>query len=290
MKNIVERLIIFIIGLPALLAVVFLFPQKSHLALNICVIIFSVLGAIEFANILKKKNPGLNVAEAAVFGGLSPFAFTLYVSFNWTPFLAAAAVLLCASYCLIRCAFSPAQKLKDADLRVSAGFSVIFYPGLFLGCIILMSTFSDSVQAQTILIVTFLCIVMANDAMAWFFGILFGRKSKGIIAASPNKSLVGFIAGIASSVAVGILASLWQPEVFNAERFSSGVSGIVLGLTTGIASIVGDLAESALKRSSGVKDSGTLIPGRGGILDSIDSIALAAPVFFIVYNVLFNIK
>jgi phosphatidate cytidylyltransferase len=61
----------------------------------------------------------------------------------------------------------------------------------------------------------------------------------------------------------------------------------MLGLFTGIAAVLGDLAESALKRSAGVKDSGSLIPGRGGILDTIASLALSAPVFYVGYRLLF---
>jgi phosphatidate cytidylyltransferase len=129
--------------------------------------------------------------------------------------------------------------------------------------------------------------------------MLFGKSNKGIVAASPNKSIVGFVAGIASSVALGVAAAVYFPDAFRANpeiegilkaKFSPISSGIILGLTTGIASTLGDLAESALKRSAGVKDSGNLMLGRGGVLDCIDSLSIAAPVFFIVYNVLFEIK
>jgi phosphatidate cytidylyltransferase len=94
--------------------------------------------------------------------------------------------------------------------------------------------------------------------------------------------VVGFIAA-----ALPPVGAIWSPDVFAAARFPLPVSICVLGLFTGFASITGDLAESALKRSCGVKDSGTIMPGRGGMLDSIDSLSLAAPVFFIMYNVLF---
>jgi phosphatidate cytidylyltransferase len=290
MRNILERLLVFLLGVPALLAVVFFLPQKNHLVLNMVVIVFCVLGALEFSSILKKKNLKLHAAEAIVLGGLSPLTMTLYVSFGWTPFLVAASALVCAAYCLIRCAFTGAQKLEEACTHLAAGFSLIFYPGLLLGCIILMSGLSDSAGAQTTILVTYLCMVLVNDGAAWLFGMLFGKGNKGIVAASPNKSIAGFIAGVAASVAVGIFASLWAPGVFEAAYFPAAASGILLGLSTGIASIVGDLAESAIKRSSGVKDSGGLMPGRGGILDSVDSLSLAAPVFFIIYHALFNIS
>jgi phosphatidate cytidylyltransferase len=290
MKNILERLLVFLIGVPAILAVIFFLPQKNHLVLNVGVIVFCVLGALEFSSILKKKNLNLRTAEAIVLGGLSPLTMTLYVSFGWTPFLVAASALVCASYCLIRCAFTPTGKLDEACPHLVAGFSLVFYPGLLLGCIILMSGLSNQAGAQTTILASYLCMVLVNDGAAWLFGMLFGKGNKGIVAASPNKSIAGFIAGVGASVIVGIAASLWAPEVFEAAYFPATASGILLGFTTGIASIIGDLAESAIKRSSGVKDSGGLMPGRGGILDSVDSLSLAAPVFFIIYNALFNIR
>jgi phosphatidate cytidylyltransferase len=132
-------------------------------------------------------------------------------------------------------------------------------------------------------ILFFLLIVMANDSAAWAFGMLFGKGNRGLIPASPNKSIAGFIGGLVASVLVGMGASLFLKEAFQPQILSPALSGFIMGFFTGIAATAGDLGESALKRSAGVKDSGGLIPGRGGILDSIDSIALAAPVFYTIY-------
>ena len=121
------------------------------------------------------------------------------------------------------------------------------------------------------------------DSFAWFFGILFGKSTRGFVPASPNKSLVGFIGGIAGSIGCGVLLKVILPEVFTISYRNL----IILGLITSVAAIVGDLIESVFKRSCDVKDSGNLIPGRGGVLDSIDSILIAAPIFYIGYNFLF---
>jgi phosphatidate cytidylyltransferase len=149
--------------------------------------------------------------------------------------------------------------------------------------IIRMGPFENS----RIIILVFLALVFANDSLAWALGMLFGKSNRGIIPASPNKSIAGFIGGTAASVFVGALASLCLPGVFIPRRTSSLAAGAILGLVSGIAVSLGDLGESAIKRSSGIKDSGFIIPGRGGILDSIDSIALAAPVFYYAFRFLF---
>jgi phosphatidate cytidylyltransferase len=290
MKNVLERLLVFAIGLPALLAVIFFLPYRSHLVLNVVVVVFCALGALEFSRMLKRKGLGAGAGEALVLGGLPPAAMTLCVSFGWSPFFVAAAALVCAAFCLIRCAFTPAREFDGAAARLAAGFSLTLYPGLLLGCIILLGALSPSPSSQAILLTTCLCMALVNDGAAWFFGILFGAGNKGVVAVSPNKSVAGFAGGMIASLVVGVAASLWAPGVFKAARFPPAVSGAILGLGVGIASIAGDLAESAVKRSSGVKDSGALVPGRGGVLDSVDSLSLAAPVFFILYNALFNIK
>ena len=129
----------------------------------------------------------------------------------------------------------------------------------------------------------FLIFVFMCDSFAWFFGILFGKSTRGYVAASPNKSLVGFIGGIIGSIACGFAFKYFFPEVMTV----SNLNLFILGFVTSVAAIIGDLIESVFKRSCDVKDSGSLIPGRGGVLDSIDSVVIAAPIFYIGYNFLF---
>jgi phosphatidate cytidylyltransferase len=108
-----------------------------------------------------------------------------------------------------------------------------------------------------------------------------------VIKASPNKSIAGFAGGLAASMAIGVGASCFLPAAFAANALPAPLVGLLLGLLTGVAACIGDLGESAMKRSAQIKDSGTLMPGRGGILDSIDSICFAAPVYYLVYRLLF---
>jgi phosphatidate cytidylyltransferase len=98
--------------------------------------------------------------------------------------------------------------------------------------------------------------------------------------------LAGFIGGFVASIVICIGSVMLFPRFFPC-RVPPLIGGSILGIFSGIAATLGDLAESALKRSARIKDSGYLIPGRGGVLDSIDSVALAAPVFYIFYKFLF---
>ncbi|HOX92156.1 MAG TPA: phosphatidate cytidylyltransferase, partial [Spirochaetales bacterium] len=126
-------------------------------------------------------------------------------------------------------------------------------------------------------------ISFSNDSFAWLVGITLGKR-RGIFLTSPNKSLEGFIAGMVGSVASSMLGPILFPSIVPRSWFLLALTGVVCG----IAVVAGDLFESALKRSAKVKDSGNSIPGRGGFLDSFDSIAFAAPVF-LVFAVLLGI-
>ena len=115
-----------------------------------------------------------------------------------------------------------------------------------------------------------------SDSIAWLFGILLGKNNRGIFKASPNKSIAGFIGAFIGSIATGILCFYIWRDIYT----GSIIKMILISIFCTISSIVGDLAESVLKRSTGVKDSGSIIPGRGGVLDSIDSIVMTAPLFY----------
>lgn len=123
----------------------------------------------------------------------------------------------------------------------------------------------------TITLLAFFCI-WAADIGAYFFGKFFGKTRLSNI--SPKKTVEGAVFGVVGSVVVGTLGS-WY---LNWGGFP--LSGVALGLMIGIASLLGDLTESMMKRDAGVKDSGQLIPGHGGILDRADSYVFTAPLVY----------
>jgi phosphatidate cytidylyltransferase len=283
MKKLIQRILMFVITLPLALITVMFLPQRNHLAANTVLIVLSALGAVEFGDMLNKGTRLITQGEAAVLGALGPFAMTLMVSFKVKYQIFPAAFILGASWLLLSRVFSRKEQFEEILRYLSAGFSVMIYPGLFMMWIIRMTL----MPRADMIILIFLLTVIANDSVAWAAGMIFGGGNRGIIPVSPNKSAAGFIGGGAASVLAGIAAVCFIPAAFSSTRLPSLGAGFLLGLLSGAAASLGDLAESAMKRSAGVKDSGSIVPGRGGVLDSIDSIALAAPVYYAIYWLLF---
>ena len=283
MKKIINRLIVFFIGFPALLLAIIFFPHLNHLLLNLALITFSILGALEFRNVLVHKSLTLSLPEAVIFGAAMPAAWTAVVSFGVTGNVVQIAFVFGAIWLLVSIIFEKSENFTSSINRIAAGFAIIIYPGFFLAWIVQMAALSHSEMVITV----FFLVAFLNDGAAWLAGMLFGKNNRGIIKASPKKSIAGFIGGLFASVLTGSMAAVIVPVAFISKLMPSVPAGAILGLFAGAAAILGDLGESAIKRSAGVKDSGTLIMGRGGALDSIDSLALAAPVYYLIYQVLF---
>ena len=126
-----------------------------------------------------------------------------------------------------------------------------------------------------VLVVTMVIVVAAADIGAYFAGKSLG-KHKMAPAVSPAKTWEGFWGGVLAVVLVGLLLWYMLPA-HNAHIGLMSVLAIVLA--TSLASVVGDLSVSMVKRDSGTKDSGSLLPGHGGVLVRLDSLCGAAPVF-----------
>jgi phosphatidate cytidylyltransferase len=117
------------------------------------------------------------------------------------------------------------------------------------------------------------CVIFAGDTAAYYTGTYWG-KHKLCPAVSPGKTVEGAFGGLAANICIGLLFQIYFLPAFPLSAI------LIFCLVIGIAGQVGDLFESVLKRSAGVKDSGGLLPGHGGILDRIDALLFALPVAY----------
>ncbi len=122
------------------------------------------------------------------------------------------------------------------------------------------------------LVLYLLFLTQFNDVAQYVWGKTLGKR-KIVPKISPNKTWAGFVGGVATTMVLAMLLAPWLTPLSMPE-------GLLAGLLIGVSGFVGDLTVSATKRDLGIKDTGQLIPGHGGILDRIDSLMYTAPLFF----------
>lgn len=283
MKKLIERLLLFFIGLPIIIASIFFLPYQHYLVLHIELLVFTAFAILEMRSMLSQKLPVHSKFIALSTGLIIPLASFGYAVFD-LPFrsITFSIAIACVLTLFIEFLYSFSGKFDKSIQRIASSFAMIIYPGYLMLYLSIMTKWNN---AGVILSVFFL-MVFGCDSLAWFFGMLFGKNNRGFIPASPNKSIMGFIGGYFGSILVGFIAYTLFPQIFH----GSVLKILILAILTATASIVGDIIESIFKRSANVKDSGTIIPGRGGVLDSIDSILLSAPVYYILCDFLFQFK
>ena len=145
-----------------------------------------------------------------------------------------------------------------------------------IGFLVMIPAWRGLVELQALnpLIVLYvMCLVWVADTGAYFAGRRWGKR-KLAPTVSPGKSIAGLLGGLVLTIALALFAG-YDLSLTNVQMWWL----IVLTLITALASVLGDLLESMMKRFRGIKDSGTLLPGHGGILDRIDSLTAALPVF-----------
>lgn len=162
--------------------------------------------------------------------------------------------------------------MKTAGMRMGAATSGIVYAGFLLTIVALIKRDFGSAGGDLILFV--LLATWAGDTGAYFAGRFLG-KSKLYEAVSPKKTWAGAIGGLCASVGVAAAFKVFRLEQLPwADCFAMAIPGAILGQ-------MGDLSESIFKRSSGVKDSGAILPGHGGILDRVDAVLFMAPYVYL---------
>ena len=207
------------------------------------------------------------VAYAAVLSAVVAL-FWLFPA-AWMPGLLVAGVFWLAAAGVVVLYPASAPLLRATPIALAGG--VVALGGAWLALVVLKAaTGSHGDSAGAWQIVWILAAVALADTGAYFAGHRFGRR-KLAPRVSPGKTVEGALGGAAAVLAWSACAAVW---------FDGPVVGwLLLGAAVVAAAVVGDLFESAFKRMRGVKDSGGILPGHGGVLDRIDSVLPAAPVF-----------
>lgn len=254
------REITSVIAAPVLIWIVGWTPGLVMAAL---VAIAAVIGLWEFLTMGEKK--GLPVQKA-----LSTFLLLLLLATFLLPVsveIAVFAILLLIPMAYVFSASDLAEALPGSAVCVLG----ILYIGLLSGALMRLRIDFDPNGSK--LIFFLLLVVWAGDSLAYYTGRKFGR-TKLLPRVSPKKTVEGLLGGVAGSL---IAAAIIHFTFF--DEFPL-VHALIAAALLSLAGVVGDLAESAWKRSAAIKDSGTIIPGHGGVLDRLDSILFTAPVLY----------
>jgi len=273
LKGFPTRILLVVVTFPVLGVLILVLPQLYHLGFNLVVLFATVVGALEMTALFKSRGIPTSEYLAPILAATLPIGAWLEVSglipTGWLGVWVPAAMCVLLIRAVI---FQDRTKLSAVLSMASSSFFTFLYPGFFLSWIVRLSGLPD----PSLCILFFLCLVFGNDMSAYLSGSLWGSSTRLNLSVSPQKSVVGFIGGFVGSTIIVTLFVLLAPHF---PPFSVGLA-YVLGFATGATVILGDLLESGLKRSAGVKDSGIVIPGRGGMLDSVDSMLFTAPLFF----------
>jgi len=254
-----KRVITALWGIPLLIVIVW-FGDPGF---TILVAIWGLLAAFEFYRMVAISK----VPPLTYFGLIWVLLFILNPHFNYaflTPLLLTSAVIVSLAWLLLR------PQKEEAFTRWAWTIAGILYTGWLVSYLVALNLEGGRNWVFFALFTTF-----ASDTTAFFVGRALG-KHRLAPHISPGKTWEGAIAGIFGAIAVSLLFTLPTP-------FSLPLGygqAILLGLLVSVFGQFGDLAESLLKRNMGVKDSGKLIPGHGGILDRIDSVVFAGVVVY----------
>ncbi len=266
--------------------VAFVFASGKLWLMGIMVALFTLIGSIEFLA-LTREAPG---SECRKWGFIVCVGFLLYILLqvlgspgafrhdDFRPEVGGVLLVTMGSFCLrLRFPIEGDASVKAVSLAL-LGF--VYVPVLFAGFIIRLALYPQEVSSGFWLILLVVVVAKFTDMGAYLVGTLMG-KHKAIPHISPAKSWEGYIGSLFFAIGGSFAVHALSGEGLS---WLSWPHVLGLGLVVAIAAMVGDLAESILKRSLQVKDSGQILPGIGGVLDLIDSLCFALPAaFFYVY-------
>lgn len=256
--------------------IVLLVAHRGGLLFACFVALLAALASSEFVNLAYAG--GFRTSRFVVILGSAVIAISFYFGKLQTSAIVLTIVVLIVLL----------ERLARVDvgkyvLSVSLTVTGIVYTGWLLGSFILLREFpGDALKPELAgagdigwhLVLLVLILAWCNDSGAYFVGSSIGRR-RFMPRVSPSKTVEGTLGGIACCVAAALISRATFASFFGIGE------AVGAGVLVGAACVTGDLAESMLKRSTGIKDSSNLIPGHGGLLDRFDSLLFAGPVFYL---------
>ena len=282
MSETIKRVLVALVLLPILILAVFS-PYYHNLAYSAILLLAGILMSLELLSIAEVKGIRTYIfitVPAVILIYLNTYFSAYYPSFFNSDILIAIILLSV----MVLFLFETFQKDFSVTLEtVSVHVLTLLYCAVALTFIIKLLRIGgeSSPYLGAYYFLYIWLITWITDSGAYFSGKYLGRHKLNL-KASPNKTLEGFVGGVLTAVLAAIILKLSLPEVFsekNSLLFSFPFL-IAMSFFFALATIFGDLAESVMKRSSGVKDSKTYIPGHGGMLDVMDSLVYTAPIFY----------
>jgi phosphatidate cytidylyltransferase len=257
-KDFRRRFLTALIGAPVALWIVY----TGGLPFTLAVLLVAALGAAEFNTLLKLGRLGTLMLEVMTLTCLLGVAMNTY----WVIWLALFITLAVGFFESRTVAFAKLQHFQRNWAFLIIGS---LYLGLPMACLLLLRQLPDGVWWVGVLFAT----NWATDGFALIGGRLFGR-TKLAPHISPGKTVEGVWTGLVVGVAVGMAVAV--PLLRLSPMLALPATALIAILT-----VIGDLLESWLKRRFKIKDTGTILPGHGGILDRIDGLLLATPGLFL---------
>ncbi len=257
-RGVLPRIATIAVGAPALIATVW---AGGGLLLAV-VLLLTAVGAMEFQRLAVAA--GYRPSPVLLTGAL---LFPVLAAINrWEASGGATVALVMAAAAF---ALAPTRRAGAPGGPAVDTFGALYVGALFAHVILLRA------QAGFGATLTVLGIIWANDMAAYLVGVKLGRRRMAP-AISPGKSVEGFVGGLVAAIGVAVAVALSQ-------GWPAGRLGTI-GLCVALAGVIGDLSKSTFKRAAGVKDSGSLLPGHGGVLDRFDAVLFGVPVGYYMWG------
>jgi len=276
-----QRIITALVLAPLAIAAIFFLPLKFFILFATVVFL---LASKEWAGFVSKEPSSKILYVFAIILGISLFLIPsehIWIEQVLNPYISSGLVVAAVWWCvalLMVIGYPGSAKRWKSSRATKALFGLLTLVPFFWGLVVLRSVNInvDFYFGSQLVMYVFL-LVWAADSGAYFAGRQFGKR-KLAPNVSPGKTIEGLLGGLVCAAIVAYFASQYFAIADNKL-----IIFFIASIITTLVSALGDLAESIFKREAGLKDSSNLLPGHGGILDRIDSLTAAVPVFSLIY-------